>query len=310
VTRYTRWPRPEAGYILTKKLNQMNHPSLSQILDVIEEVYSQGEADRRERLAKIELLGDHRRFLVGRMGSTGSTWLAKLLNSHPDVLCTHEQVLSKIHPRESYGVTDVIDLMRDIAWNTQHYAYQAAGDVGSVWLGLLLISRDKFTTALLVRHPARLINTRLKIFPTDQSFTTIEPETTIAIQRLWDINLAKLDMMDQIFLHDLFTFVSQVRAVDQLDLIIRIEDLLDPDYCHEVLYGLTGVRYEADLVARALTNKVNRRTSEGNTVREIVNGLTPQQREWYRLFLDDVAPRFGYELDTDVTLVTSSAVGG
>src|SRR5215831_7852275 len=37
------------------------------------------------KLSVLEMTGSHRRFLVARQGSTGSTWLAKLINSHPDV---------------------------------------------------------------------------------------------------------------------------------------------------------------------------------------------------------------------------------
>jgi hypothetical protein len=49
--------------------------------------YSGGVPDLRAQLARLEreLRGTHRRFLVTRMGSSGSTWLAKLLNSHPEV---------------------------------------------------------------------------------------------------------------------------------------------------------------------------------------------------------------------------------
>src|SRR2546430_6937875 len=56
----------------------------------------------RAGLSKLDIRGEHHRFLVNRMGSSGSTWLVKLLNSHPDVFCYHEGVLAQIYPQKSY----------------------------------------------------------------------------------------------------------------------------------------------------------------------------------------------------------------
>jgi hypothetical protein len=286
----------------------MRHATVQQILDVLDDVYSQSNAELGAQLSNVELVGDHRRFLVGRMGSTGSTWLAKLLNSHQDVFCTHEQILSSIYPKQSYGASDIVNLVHAIGWNTHHDAYRAVGDVGSVGLGFLMfLCGHGFTTALLLRHPARLMHTRLKVYPTDQSFTSIRPETQLAIQQIWGIDLATLGMLDRVLVNDLFIFVTQLRALGRIDVIVRIEDLLDPEYCQEVLYGLTGVHYEGDLIAKALANRVNKRTTDVATVAEIVNGFTPQHREWYRIMLGDAVPHFGYELDSEVTQHHSKA---
>ncbi len=57
----------------------------------------------RASLSKLDIRGEHHRFLVNRMGSSGSTWLVKLLNSHPDVFCYHEGVLAQIYPHKSYS---------------------------------------------------------------------------------------------------------------------------------------------------------------------------------------------------------------
>jgi len=277
-------------------------PSLQRIVQVIEEENAHSWAEIQAQLSNVELSGSHRRFLVTRMGSTGSTWLAKLLNSHPDVFCTHEQVLARVHARRSFGTTDIVELIRAIASNTHHGAYQAAGDIGSIWLGHARALRGRFTTALLLRHPARLLYTRLKIYPVDQSFTAIEPSTSA--RRLWDIDLDRLDMLDRVFVSDLYTFAFQAWALDKIDVIIRVEDLIDPEYCGEILEHLTGVYYEHRLIAGALSTRVNRRTSPDRlTIRQIVEHFTPRQREWYERLLGDVAPYLGYDLETDVTKV-------
>src|SRR5277367_7028576 len=83
----------------------------------------------RNEFSQLEILGNHRRFVVARMGSTGSTWLAKLLNSHVDVFCTHEQVLCRVASAGAVSSADTCSLVREIATSTHHGAYRAAGDV-------------------------------------------------------------------------------------------------------------------------------------------------------------------------------------
>jgi hypothetical protein len=65
-------------------------------------------------------------------------WLAKLLNSHPDVFCYHEGVVSRVLPNRSYTQEDIFDFIDSLALNSTNGAYQAVGDVGSVWLGHIM----------------------------------------------------------------------------------------------------------------------------------------------------------------------------
>src|SRR5438105_4434195 len=113
--------------------------------------------DIAARLSELQVSGPHRRFLVQRLGSTGSTWLAKLLNSHPDVFCYQEGVISKIFPARSYGNEEILGFIQLLSEDRMHDAYAAVGDVGSTWLPhVLALPRDKFSSGLLLRHPARM----------------------------------------------------------------------------------------------------------------------------------------------------------
>ncbi|PYX15489.1 MAG: hypothetical protein DMG84_11255 [Acidobacteria bacterium] len=76
----------------------------------------------RASLSKLDIRGEHHRFLVNRMGSSGSTWLVKLLNSHPDVFCYHEGVLAQIYPLKSYTSEHVVNFIRWLAWDDMHAA--------------------------------------------------------------------------------------------------------------------------------------------------------------------------------------------
>jgi hypothetical protein len=247
------------------------------------------------RLSNLKINGDVRRFVITRMGSTGSTWLAKLLDSHPDVHCSHEGFLAQVYPANQSDGGDVLRFIEYFAWDAKHEAYQVVGDIGSVW-PCHLAGLPSFTTAILLRHPARILNTRLTVYPTDQSFSEIPAQSRTGIRELWGIDLYDYEPIDQIFLHDTFTFASQVWALDKADLAIRIEDMRGVENCQRILKSLTGLDYSPMLVEQATRRRANRRTHETRSISEIVAGFTARQRDWYNIMLSDIVPYFGYRL--------------
>src|SRR5579871_6250956 len=84
------------------------------------------------RLARLAILGNVNRFVVNRMGSTGSGWLAKLLDAHPEVHCTHEGFMAEAYPSDQFDDRDVLRFLEYFAWDNKHEAYRVLGDVGSV----------------------------------------------------------------------------------------------------------------------------------------------------------------------------------
>jgi hypothetical protein len=266
-----------------------------EIKSVVDRVYAPLRAEAELRLSKLTILGVAHRFVITRMGSTGSSWLAKLLDSHPEVLCTHEGFLALAYPSEQFNHQDVLRFLEYFAWDTKHDAYDVLGDVGSV-LTYHLSSLYAFSKAILVRHPARMLNTRLTVYPAYKGFANIPAESQTAIREIWGIDLNEYEPIDQVFLHDTFTFASQVAALDDVDLVIRIEDMSDVGKCQKALKSLTGFEYSDALVEHAVQNRVNRRTRGRQSVSEIVGGFTARQRDWYNSMLADVVPCFGYEL--------------
>src|SRR5262245_7494834 len=258
---------------------------------------SRGQVQRINTfLTRLQVSCSHRRFVVARMGSTGSTWLAQLLHSHPDVFCSHEFVVAQVYPAREYGVPDVERLIEHLATDCMHGAYSAAGDVGSVWSGYAIALSGRFTTGLLIRHPARIVNRRLSTGALH--FTTIDPEARTSVQKLWGIPMASIEPLNQAFIHDLHTFACQVRRLDRFDCVMRVEDLRDAERCHEAVQALTGMEYEERLVSRALAGRVNV-GPVSRSVPEIVDCFTPDQRGWYERILGNVLPRFGYDLYSD-----------
>jgi hypothetical protein len=246
-------------------------------------------------LSNVRIVGNVERFFIGRMGSTGSGWLAKLLDAHPDVHCTHEGVLAHVFPATEYSSRDILRFIQYFAWDAKHEAYQVLGDIGSVWLGHLACL-PSFTTAVLVRHPARILNTRLTVYPNDQSFAQIPPETRAGIREIWGIDIQVHEPIDQIFLHDTFVFALHLWALDKADVVIRIEDMRQVENCRRILKSLTGLDYSYALIEQAFLRRVNQRTHGRESISEIVAGFSPRQRDWYKIMLSDIVPHFGYGL--------------
>jgi adenylyl-sulfate kinase len=117
-----------------------------------------------------------------------------------------------------------------------------------------------------------------------------------------------LQPIDQIFLHDLLIFASQIRTLDKADLVIRIEDLQEVEECQSTLKALTGLDYDRAVVENAVRNRINRRTNGPAQISQIVEGFTAHQREWYRAMLSDVAPRLGYSLFDDLPVRETAPV--
>ena len=281
------------------------------IAEVCEDVSGEISRDIQARLCDLKLSGSHRRFLVSRMGSTGSTWLAKLLNGHPDVFCYHEGVIAKVYPARKYGNDEILAFINLLSTDLMHGAYLATGDVGSTWINhLTALPKNSFFRALLMRHPAKILSTRLKVFPQDRSFTEISERFTQCIQRIWGIDPRKYDEIDRIFLQDAFIFAGQVRWLSQVDLVIQIEKMNDPEYCGRAVHALTGLDYERCLVRAFLDNPINVRTGGHQSIKQTLLSFTAQQRKWYEHMLGDVISRFGYSLDGEVALdLASTAVG-
>jgi hypothetical protein len=113
---------------------------------------------------------------------------------------------------------------------------------------------------------------------------------------MWGIDLHHYEPIDQIFLHDTFTFASQLWAFDKAALVIRIEDMREVENCHRILKSLTGLDYSPALIEQATVRRVNQRTHGTQSISEIVAGFTARQRDWYKTMLADIVPYFGYGL--------------
>src|SRR5690606_38362593 len=79
-----------------------------------------------------------RSFFVASFGRSGTVWLSKLLNAHPEVLCLHEGAMMHHHPKswQTAGMAETlawISSLLDLGeWNVGFKSYCSVGDVNSI----------------------------------------------------------------------------------------------------------------------------------------------------------------------------------
>ncbi len=272
--------------------------TLKNILEKSSLLFSDLISEIDKKLRNLRCYGGHRRFLIARLGSTGSTWLAKLLNSHPEVYCEHEGVLQKVYPKINYGSDDIIQFIQTIAYDTHHNAYRATGDVGSIWLTHVnILPKDLFATGLLIRHPARYLCTKIYIAKKETTvfkFTEIESKYNELLKEIWGIDLSLLDDIDRLFVRNSFLWVAQLALNSKSNVLIKIEQMRDTNYAKEILYSLTGVEYDDYLIENMTTKKENVRSNQPSSLKSLMEKFTPKQREWYNIIVSDVAEYIGY----------------
>lgn len=253
-----------------------------------------------EWLADTRINGAHRRFFVCRLGQSGSTWFAKLLNSHPEVFCSHERILGNIHPQTGVSMEDQHRLIQWYASDTQHETYKAVGDIGSLDLFLAVsLPRDIFQIGMLMRHPLNQIHTRMNVIHHDPSELVIDDKrlaTEFYIKRDLGIDASKHSELDRYFLVNTWFWHRQFERAREMDTVIQVERLNEVEYAQQVLQDLTGVHYESALLERALAKRENARAKKVASTKEAFDQFTPQQQEWYRFMVNDLAEEFGYSI--------------
>ncbi len=286
-----------------ESISAMTDPVVAKVINILNPLRKSLFAEKyADRYRALKAGSSDRRFLVTRMGGTGSAWLAKVLNSHSDVFCSHEGILAQVYPRTTYDADDLFKFTERLAADIMHGAYRAFGDVGSAWLPQFrLIPRSLFTTAMLVRHPIRVLNTRLSRLPAnDMSHREIDREQ---IEAIFDVDTRGLGPRDLHFLHDAGIWArSIVEALHfrPVEHVIRIEDLADTHNLIDVLRQFTGLEYSEALVKPFVNAPVNRGDGTALSTANIFSRFTDQQQHWYLQYIDPLAKKVGYMVGPEV----------
>lgn len=191
------------------------------------EVRTRWGAEQTQRAA-----GAPHLFAVVTWGAAATTWLAKALNSHSEVLCFHHCNVEflKFNPRV---VVDGVDYVAMILAAGE--GYQAVGDVHGLTRRDIPVLRstfgDRLSTAVVVREPIARLRTTLAHF--ERSGTAHDERYRASVADYIDgvIDAAGITLPGEDFEHKLF-----VHAVNMLNAIVD-ERHLGPVYRAEDVTG-------------------------------------------------------------------------
>jgi hypothetical protein len=245
------------------------------------------------RYAALEDRNGPRRFFVSRLGGSGSTWLAKVLNAHPDVFCTHEGILSRLDPRQPVDIHEHFRFVERVASNAMHGAYAAIGDVGSTWVGQQHLFPPSWRSGFLIRHPVRTLDSLMSHVSAPNAVPEVAPDDRERIAAVFEVDCIDLDPLDLYFHHHAASWTCAMLHAYQLggaSVVLRLEQLSDLKTLARVLLYLTGVAYSDVILAPLLGARVNARESEDLPLHAIVSRFTNTQQRC----IDQLAPAIAF----------------
>lgn len=182
-------------------------------------------------------------FSVVSWGCAGTAWLARALNSHPDIFCVHGanhylQSMRGIAPMDGLDYLHVIAAMAT--------GHNAVGDVHGISRHLIPELRENygpiFASAVLVRDPLPRIKSQLALFKTMPETTKWDLSYLDPIAEQLEMPPASISHGDRLRLHA-FNMLNSITEERSVGPIFRIEDLVgQQDPMDELLTHLTSGR--------------------------------------------------------------------
>ena len=179
-------------------------------------------------------------FSVVTWGCCASTWLAKVLDSHPDIFCLHAF-------NQHYALTSMSGENNDLGYlesiAISAHAYAAAGDIHGVGRESIPLLhkhfQDRFHSAVLVRAPWERFHSmlscmkRLKGGLSDYSYID---------KRLGgSLSAGQLSLADRIFAHSVNMLNAITEETRYCETIFKMEDIIaSPEHLAQLVRHITG----------------------------------------------------------------------
>ena len=180
-------------------------------------------------------------FSVISWGCAATAWVARTMNSHPDIFCVHAantawQILGG-KPR-----LDGVPYLRII--RAQGHCHLAAGDVHGVSRHLVphlrAVFGDKFHAAVLVREPMARLKSQLALFDEFSKHRSWDVEYIDAIVRRKDLSLPDEEYRTKLFVHgvNMLNAIVEERAVGEIFRTMGITTA--PEALRKLVNHMTG----------------------------------------------------------------------
>ena len=167
-------------------------------------------------------------FAIVSWGCAATKWLAKALNSHPDIFCLHAMNSNWVMTNDAKisSPIDGLDYMRFIAKSA--YGYKAAGDIHGVSRPhipeLRRILGDKFNAVVVVREPLPRLKSQVGLFHMFQQHKLWNVDYIDDVIKNKHLSLPIYDYEHKLFVHGVNMLNAITEEVD-VGKIFRSEDL-------------------------------------------------------------------------------------
>ena len=165
-------------------------------------------------------------FSIVSWGCSGTAWLARALNSHPDIFCVHGanhylQSMRGIAPMDGLDYLHVIAAMAT--------GHEAVGDVHGISRHLIPELRENygtiFASAVLVRDPLPRVKSQLALFKAMPETAKWDLSYLDPLAERLEMSPASLSQGDRLRLHA-FNMLNSITEEQAVGPIFRIEDLV------------------------------------------------------------------------------------
>jgi len=214
------------------------------------------------------------KFAIITWGSTGTSWISKVLNYHPEIICMHElaSILeqSKIYSSNDYwNKFDPIDYMKIIS--RIGTPYTTAGDIHSIKIesipSLKEFFGERFHSVVIEREPIARLKSTLVMYNYDysQEHELYDIGYVDEIISRKKIDLPKFDYKHKLFFHGVNLLNSIIQEVNA-GKMFRFEDLIsEPKHLKSLIEEISGGELSADddlLKKMIKTSPANKRASK------------------------------------------------
>jgi hypothetical protein len=248
-------------------------------------------------------------FSVVSWGCAATEWLAKTLNSHPDIFCLHHADITwnKIGRAPQLSGWEYLRVVGVTGWS-----YRASGDVHGLSLEAIPDLRaklgDAFNCAILVREPLPRLRSQIALF---DSWPVKADWNVDYVQRFIDegIQLPQDNIDNRLFLHGV-NMLNTVIQEEPVAPIWRFEDLTTSPkafarFVEELMRGRVEVELEwAERAVRRPTSNPHRGTNAAPRPFE------PWQMEAIRKVVEprawEIYERLGYKTPDFVELTRAA----
>jgi hypothetical protein len=256
-------------------------------------------------------VSDRLLFLTFCWGAAGTTWLARLLNAHPDIFCMHAPMLPRFDHSQLAESTEVVDhVFGDASLGGGYPIVGFTHGFATEWYEALTQRYGARLRCLaLTRHPIRRIQSTFNLYISMEHRLASEPtwrrmfEETYQRLRLWAPR-AFPDDFESLAFYYACTMVNSITWEQRQSFpLFRLEDLLTSEAAVQQVVGHVSdgaCQLPPDVIRQMQGTVVHSHGTQRLSPRDTYAGWPPARRRAYHTLVAgaavDAYRRLGYEL--------------